>query len=229
VPVLIEVIACSVDDAIQAERGGAGRIELVREPGRGGLTPAFDLVKEVTHAVKIPVRVMVREDDGYEAADAGAVDRLAKIAARLATFRIDGVVIGFLQGRWIDDKAMDAVLAAAAPLRATFHHAFDDLPDPIAGIRELRRWPQIDRVLTSGGSGDWTQKAARIVEWTKAGAGLGMLAGGGVDRRALQILAGAGVAEAHAGRAARVPSTAEGAVSSQQVAGLVETARRYRK
>jgi copper homeostasis protein len=69
---LLEVIACSVADAIEAERGGAGRLELARELGRGGLTPSPDLVQEVRQAVAIPVRVMLRENDGYEAGGAAA-------------------------------------------------------------------------------------------------------------------------------------------------------------
>jgi copper homeostasis protein len=41
---LIEVIACSVADAIEAERGGAGRLEIVTDFSRGGLTPPVELV-----------------------------------------------------------------------------------------------------------------------------------------------------------------------------------------
>ncbi len=36
---LLEVIACSIDDAIAAERGGAGRLEVVSSLEAGGLTP----------------------------------------------------------------------------------------------------------------------------------------------------------------------------------------------
>jgi copper homeostasis protein len=224
--VLLEVIACSVDDAMEAERGGADRLEVVRQLGRGGLTPALGLVEEITQVVTIPVRVMIRERDGYSAGDAQAVEQLARLAARFAALGVEGVVLGFLRDRRIDKAAMDAVLAAATPVRATFHHAFDDLPDPIATVKELRRWPQIDRVLTSGGAGDWKGKADRILEWrTAAAPRIRILAGGGVNLQALSILANAGLAEAHVGRAARVPPTAEGAVSSEKVAELVEAAR----
>jgi copper homeostasis protein len=36
---MLEVIACSVADAVAAERGGADRLELVRDLNVGGLTP----------------------------------------------------------------------------------------------------------------------------------------------------------------------------------------------
>ena len=41
---LLEVIACSVADAVEAEKGGASRLEIVRDLGRGGLTPPLELV-----------------------------------------------------------------------------------------------------------------------------------------------------------------------------------------
>ena len=35
----LEVIACSVADAIEAEKGGADRLEVISHFERGGLTP----------------------------------------------------------------------------------------------------------------------------------------------------------------------------------------------
>lgn len=223
---LLEVIACSVDDAVAAERGGAGRIELVRELDRGGLTPLLELVERVIEAVHIPVRVMIRETDGYDAGGNSAIETLVRTASRMGALDIDGVVVGFLRRGGIDVPTMDAVLAAVPSAHATFHHAFDALPDPIAALQQLRQWPQIDRVLTSGGSGDWERKAARIAQWGRAaGPGLEMLAGGGVDLQAVRMLNRAGVREAHAGRAVREPPTADGAVSAAKVTELVGSAR----
>ena len=217
------MIACSVNDALEVQRGGAGRIELVREMNRGGLTPPLDLVEDVMGAVTIPVRVMLREADGYGAGD---VDRLVRLAAPLAALGVDGVVVGFLRGRCVDVAAMDAALGAASPARGTFHHAFDELPDPIAALDALHRWPAIDRVLTSGGAGDWGRKAARLDRLTESAAPrITILAGGGVDAAALRVLARSAVTEAHVGRAARVPPTVEGTVSARAVAALVEAAR----
>jgi copper homeostasis protein len=224
---LLEVIACSVTDALEAERGGAGRLELVRELGRGGLTPLHDFVQDVREAVTIPIRVMLREADGYEAGGADAVERLASLAIRFAALGVDGMVLGFLYSRHIDVAAMDTVLAAASPGPATFHHAFDELSDPIAALREFGRWPRIDRVLTAGGAGDWNRKAARLDRLVEAaGPKVTILAGGGVDVEALRVLSQSSIVEAHVGRAARVPPTVDGAVSSNKVAELVEAARR---
>ena len=223
---LLEVIACSVHDAIEAQRGGAGRLELVRELGRGGLTPPLDLIEEVIGKVTIPVRVMIREADGYAAGSAADIDRLARLAERAASLGAD-VVVGFLRGGQIDVAAMNEVLAASNTIRATFHRAFDDLPDPIEALAELRRWPVVDRVLTSGGPGTWHERAARLRQWSAAsGPSIGLLPGGGIDGDAVAILADVGLAEAHSGRAVREPRTAEGAVSAQRVAELLGAAHR---
>lgn len=224
---LLEVIACSVKDAVEAERGGAGRVELVRQLDRGGLTPSHAFVQEVRETVAIPIRVMLREADGYDVGGEDASERLAALAVRFGALGVDGLVLGFLRSGHIDAATIDAVLAAAGPVRATFHHAFDTLRDPIAALRELARWPRIDRVLTAGGRGDWKRKAIRLDRYTAAAApGITVLAGGGIDAEALKVLSMSSVVEAHVGRAARVPPTADGVVSSQKVAELVEAARR---
>lgn len=224
---LIEVIACSVDDAVEAERGGAGRVELVRELGRGGFTPPFELVRDVRRAVTIPVRVMVREADGYEAGGVDALERLARLAAGITAVGVDGLVMGFVYAGRIDLAAMDAVLAAGSPARATFHHAFDELRDPVAALRGLARWPLIDRVLTSGGPGGWDRKAAMLDRLAAAvPPTVTILAGGGVDAAVLRALSTSSITEAHVGRAVRVPPTADGVVSSEKVAELVEAGRR---
>lgn len=223
---LLEVIACSVDDAVEAERGGAGRLEVVRELAVGGLTPDIRLVEAMQRAVRIPLRVMIREADGYAAGSSADLDRLARLARQFARSGVSGIVLGFLHEGRIDLAAMDAVLAAAAPARATFHRAFDDLPDPAAALRELARWPQIDRVLTSGGPGDWEARAARLERLAATdGTGIGILPGAGVDLQALRILARTRLGEAHVGRAARVPPEVDGAVCASRVAALVKAAR----
>lgn len=80
---ILEVIACSVADAVAAERGGAGRLEIVRDLGRGGLTPPLELVADIKEAIHLPLRVMLRESDGYEASSADEIDSLCAAASAL--------------------------------------------------------------------------------------------------------------------------------------------------
>ena len=50
-PLVLEVIACSVEDAIEARRGGADRLEVISHFEVGGLTPPLELVREICQAV----------------------------------------------------------------------------------------------------------------------------------------------------------------------------------
>jgi copper homeostasis protein len=228
-PLLLEVIACSLEDAVEAERGGAGRLEVVRELDRDGLTPSVDLVRNILARVGVPVRVMIRERDGFAARDPGDVERLCALAEAMAELPVDGVVLGFLHedGRLHAD-AIDRILYCAPGLRATLHRAFDHTPDPFETIDALARWPQIDRILTDGGPGSLPERVARLEAYARRTAPhLTILPGGGIDGDALSLIAASPLlAEAHVGRAARVPSTSTGAVSAERVSELLRQASR---
>src|SRR5690348_10587621 len=62
----IEVIVQSVADARAATDGGADRLEVVRSMRDGGLTPLLSLVEAIKSATPLPLRVMVRENAGFE-------------------------------------------------------------------------------------------------------------------------------------------------------------------
>src|SRR5215510_9990539 len=120
---LLEVIVCTVADAIEAEKGGADRLEVISHFERGGLTPAMELVRAIQSAVRLPLRVMLRESDGYQVASVGEVERLCSTARELAALRVDGVVLGFLHDGKIDIELTRRILESATTLNATSHHA----------------------------------------------------------------------------------------------------------
>ncbi len=227
---LLEVIACSVEDAVEAEAGGAGRIELVRDLARGGLTPPIAMVQAVLAAVSIPVRVMLRASENHQVDDESEVASLLENARALAALPIDGLVLGFRRGSLPDLSLTARVLAAAPNHPATFHHAFEELSDPLEAIAQLKRLRQIDRILTYGGPGPWSSKIAALQSYfTAAAPEIRILAGGGIDERVLRLLRReTAVEEFHTGRAARLPATAEGKVASASVLSLVEALRHYR-
>jgi copper homeostasis protein len=220
---LLEVIVCTVEDALEAERGGADRLEVVRDLGSGGLTPAIDLVRRIQDAVDLPLRVMLREAEGYGLNEVISVERLCCLANAFNKMGVDGVVLGFLRRGAIDVRMTRKVLACAPSLGATFHHAFEEADDKIAAIEGLKGIPQIDRILAHGGDGGWTGKAARLELYARAaGPEIAILAGGGVDPEfATRLLRETSVKEFHAGRAARE----NGVVQAARVATLVESIR----
>ena len=217
------MIACSVADAIEAEKGGAGRLEIVRDLKRGGLTPPFELVHEIKQRVGVPLRVMLRENDGFETRD-DEIERLCVPAERFASLEVDGFVLGFLNHGEVDIERTQRVLAGAPHVRATFHHAFEAATDKLRALSAIKQLPQIDRILSSGGTGDLASRVQRLSEYERAAAPeLMILAGGGIGSEAIiKIGRETRIREFHVGRAARAQFDVEGAVQASLVSDLVQ-------
>ena len=222
---LLEVIACSLTDAIEAEQGGAGRLEIVSELKRGGLTPFFDLVAQIKQRVNIPLRVMLRESDGFGITSAGEVDRLCAAAERFAALAVDGLVLGFLKDGEVDIALTQRVLAHAPDTRATFHHAFEATRDKSSALSAIKRLPQVDRVLSHGGTDGLDLRVQRLKQYATIGAPeLTILAGGGITNDAiLKISCETNIREFHVGRAARSQFLVDGIVQASLVRALVNT------
>lgn len=214
----LEVIVQSVDDAIAAEAGGADRLELVRDLGRDGLTPDLAVAEAICARVRVPVRVMIRDEEPFVPSTPAAVDRMAASAKAFAELPIDGLVLGILRHDGsIAIDAMGAVLGAAPRCRVTFHRAIEqvrDLPDALSALGAL---PQVDQVLTSGGPGDWVDRVGVVEEMTalvppqvRVMMAIGLEVDGLHRLRSLEI-------DAHIGRAARMPHDVDAPVSAAEV------------
>jgi copper homeostasis protein len=223
---LLEVIVQSPDDAVEAVRGGADRLEIVRAIRQGGLTPPSSLVREIAAATTLPLRVMVRERDSYTLGP-GDLPALRRAAEEFALAGADGLVAGFAAGGRPDLDALRRVVDGV-PVAVTFHRAFDVLEDPLRGIDAIAAVACVDRILTSGGDGPAAERAARLAQFSaRAADRLTVIAGGGVDREALAFFARTGcVREVHVGRAAREGGDPEGPVSASLVRELREVLER---
>ena len=60
-PIYFEVCCGSAEDAIEAARGGAQRVELNSSMFHGGLTPTIGALRVVKKHTDIPVMCMVRQ------------------------------------------------------------------------------------------------------------------------------------------------------------------------
>jgi copper homeostasis protein len=221
VRLVLEVIVQTVDDARAATDGGADRLEVVRAIEDGGLTPALPLVRAIAEATPLPLRVMLRENAGYEtnAAELGVLQRAALAFHAMA---VDGLVIGFARSGALRIEDLTSVLHVVPGSSVTFHRAFDSLADPLGAIDSLARTHAIDRILTSGGAGPPPERIERLRRYAlRAGARPAILAGGGVDDAMIAAVAASGcVREVHVGRAAREGGTPEGPVSAARVRRL---------
>jgi copper homeostasis protein len=104
-------------------------------------------------------------------------------------------------------------------MKATFHHAFEAARDKLSLINELKKFPQIDRILSHGGTGSWTEKIERLAQYQEAALPeVTVIAGGGLDLEVMKLIqTGTSINEFHFGSAARV----DGKVSKACVAKLV--------
>lgn len=221
-PRILEVIVDTLEDAIEAAAGGADRLEVVRDLDRDGLTPSFDLVREIQARVNVPLRVMLRENETMALKNAQELELLAQKAAELNRLEVDGIVAGFVSNGEIDVATLRAIASAAPKLKITFHRAFDALPDPLQAIETLKSIPQVDRILTIGGHGTWAARKLRLQSWQRhASPEITIMAGAGLLADVIADLRGdPEIREMHVGRAARIPQETGGRVSRLQVVRL---------
>jgi copper homeostasis protein len=214
---MLEVIVSTVDDARQAEEGGADRLEVISHFDQDGLTPPQDLVEAMLAAVRIPLRVMVRPEDVFSVADAGARQRLLADARRCAGLPIDGIVTGYLTGEGAVDTDLLAEVHDAAGHHVTFHRAIERVRHGDA-VRALRDARGVDRIRSGGGPGTWPDRVARLEQLQREASPIVVIAGGGVDDEGLALLAASGVVrEVHIGRLARRDGLVDGPVRADLV------------
>ena len=149
----LEACVETLEEAIQAEKNGAHRLELCSRLDLDGLTPDMELTKQVLAAVYIPVKVMIRPragDFNY------TMPELMQIREEIMAFKklpLEGVVLGMLDNKNQLNLPHIAVLANMAyPLGVTIHKAIDLCKDPVAEIEKLETLFGVTSVLTSGGA-----------------------------------------------------------------------------
>ncbi|MFI5938305.1 copper homeostasis protein CutC [Actinoplanes sp. NPDC051494] len=196
---ILEIIALNATDAAAARDGGADRLELVADIRSGGTTPSVETFVAVRQAVDLPVRVMLRADDGYALSDAPA---LTTAARALRDAGATEFVLGFLDDAGaVDRAAVETVLAAIDGCRWTFHRAIDFSADRFAVWDALDGLPGLDGVLTSGSPRGVEAGLGTLL--SEAGRTPPVLVGGGLRQHHVAPLLTAGVRAFHTGGAVR--------------------------
>lgn len=219
---LLEVIACTAEDALEAELGGADRIELCRGLVVGGLTPDSMVVRQVMKQVRIPVRVMLRETDAHTIYNESDFLRIEEHLRRISDLEVDGFVVGFVRNGEVETRKLERLLNLAPNRKVTFHRAFEAVEDRIAALHVLKRYSQVDRVLTDGVDEDPQIRTNQLEELQAAAEpGIAVIAAAGTDERMWAALAASKtVREVHVGRAARMPAIHTGPVRKECVEHL---------
>ena len=149
---IIEICCGSYEDALNAYRGGAKRIELNSGLHLGGLTPSLASLILTKKNTDLKVISMVRpRGAGFHYTDA-EFEVMKEDARLLMENGSDGLAFGFLDEKGqIDISKTKALIDIVKQYHGevVFHRAFDCVSDPYASIETLIDLG-VDRVLTSG-------------------------------------------------------------------------------
>ncbi|WP_202906791.1 copper homeostasis protein CutC [Abyssisolibacter fermentans] len=148
--ILLEICVDSIKSAINAEKGGADRIELCDNLIAGGTTPSSATIELARKYLNIDINVIIRPRSGdfcYSDLEFEVMKRDIEFAKNAG---INGIVTGVLLPNGnIDIARMKEIIQLARPLSVTFHRAFDMTKDPFESLDTLINL-NVQRVLTSG-------------------------------------------------------------------------------
>ena len=143
----------TVEEAIKAEANGADQIELCSRLDLDGLTPDFDVIKEVLLSIKIPVKVMIRCRSGNFSYNNSEISKMGYEIEKCKALGVNEVTLGCVTKKnEIDILATKLLVEKAYPMEVTFHKAIDLTNDIFKGLETLSRINQIKSILTSGAS-----------------------------------------------------------------------------
>ena len=133
--IIKEVCVDSFNDAINAEKNGANRIELCGRLDLDGLTPSKKLISKVFSNLKIPIRVMIRpKHPSFVYSDDEILQMLEDITY-CKELGVDGVVLGCLnENSYLDIEKIDLLSKIAKPLNVIIHKAIDSTESVIDSI-----------------------------------------------------------------------------------------------
>ena len=222
---MLEIIAQTVEDAVEAERGGATQIDLKADLLEGGVTPSAGMVERVCDRVGIDVVVMVR----------ARVDRMVlsqddvRIMCHDIALSAERGAAGFLLGALtadheLDLKAIQSFKNAASGLPLHFHMGWELTHDHARTLEQMIELG-FRSARTTGGFGpsgkvtEGIEMARRFCEL--AGRRMDLFLGGGVHAGNVgQLVTETGILHAHAGTGVRNPPNPSGAVSEEKVRQL---------
>ena len=179
---ILECCVDSVESAIEAEEGGANRIELCSALVIGGLSPSKALFEKVKENVSIKIHVLLRPRFGdfcYTDFEHEIIKQEIRMFKELGA---DGVVIGTLKPDGsLNLEQMKELVKEAEGMSITLHRAFDMCGDPYQTLEEVKELG-IHTILTSGQKNSCIDGKDLLGELVaKANGEVDILIGGGVD------------------------------------------------
>ena len=195
----IEVCANSLESAVNAQKGGAHRVELCANLYEGGTTPSPGEISLAREKLQIDLNVLIRPRGGDFLYSEDELEIIKRDIQYCKNIGVDGVVFGFLKADGnIDTKLTAELSRLARPMSVTFHRAFDMSKNHEQALEELIEIG-IDRILSSGAAnkaGDGLKLLRQLVE--QAGERIIVMPGSGINaKNILEIIRTSGAKEYH--------------------------------
>lgn len=201
---LLEICCPTLQSALNAESGGADRIELCSGLELGGLTPSPAMIRMALSKVNIPIMVLIRPRPGDFCYSSVEFEALKLDIQFCRIIGVAGVACGVLtRDGHVDLIRMRALIDEAEDLHVTFHRAFDFVVDPFLAAQQLIDLG-VSTILTSGQQKDALSGQSLLSELQERfGHQIQIMAGGGVrDYNAAELLRSTGLSAVHASASA---------------------------
>jgi copper homeostasis protein len=208
---ILEACVNSAVSALEAQAGGANRVELCENMVDGGCTPSAGTIRFARKHLTIGLYVMIRPrgaDFCYSGDEFAIMKEDILMAKEMGA---DGVVFGILKrDGTIDKERMAELVALARPMGVTCHRAFDMTRDPFEALDTLMDLG-IDRVLTSGQADSALLGAPLIRQLVERSTGrIVIMPGHGIKEHNLdEAIRATGASEFHLYLTKQVPSAME--------------------
>ena len=150
--VVKEACVDNIQDAINAFKKGADRIEFCSNLDEDGLTPSnYDLIS-LKKSISIPVRIMVRPHSNSFNYNDDDLIQMKETIEFCKNQKFDGVVFGCLDDNdELDLKKIKYLADFAKPLNVIIHKAIDLTSSPLNSLKKLLDIDNVNGVLSSGG------------------------------------------------------------------------------
>jgi copper homeostasis protein len=191
---VLEACIETLEEGIQVCQKGVHQLEVCSRLDLDGLTPSTSFVNQLSGAVKVPLKIMIRPRGGdffY------TQDEIASMVADISRFKaskVDGFVTGALVKTEDGDiktdmKAMIQLCKAAFPFPVTMHKAIDCCTDIRKEVQALKGISNVRFILTSGGQAKALSATAMLCDLQKiAGASIEIIAAGKVTQANIDAL-----------------------------------------
>ena len=207
----LEVCANGYESALNAQTGGAIRVEFCDNLAEGGTTPSYGQLALAKKNLSIEIWPIIRPRGGDFLCSELEFELMKEDISACKSLNCDGIVIGILKADGTIDKQRCAeLIELAKPLPVAFHRAFDMSNNMEQALEDLIELGVV-RVLSSGGAKSAITGADKLAELIRLANGrIAIMPGAGIHKDNIcTLISATGATQFHASAKSLVASKME--------------------